>query len=147
MTEKYILTSPNFEGEIVLEFSLEGTLRSFKNDATLNEVQLDWLSKNFPMNIQTVNEIIKKSKMKATYIPAEVTFEQFWDEYDYKVDKAQAKKVWDKMKTGEKLAAVNAIKSYKFYLQSNPGISKIYPERYLKNKRWEVDYIKLVKGK
>lgn len=143
MTEKFILTSENFEGEIELDYALNGILKAFKNNAELNETQLSWLNKNFPITVELANKLLKGTKLKVTHIPASVTFDMFWEQYNYKVDKALAMKQWDQMKEGERFAAVSAIKAYDNYLRLHPGIAKIYPVRYLKNKRWEVDYGKM----
>ena len=66
-----------------------------------------------------------------------VTFEIFWKKYDYKKDKQNAEKQWNKLKEEEQLAAYKGIDKYKRTCGGFGQPALVYPERYLKNRRWE----------
>lgn len=69
-------------------------------------------------------------------LTAAVTFEMFWESFDYKVDKAEAMRIWDKMVESERIAAFRYIPAYKSMLKRNNEIGKKYPKTYLRQKPW-----------
>ena len=98
------------------------------------------------MNSLAANEMIKGSKgMTATHFPADLTFEVFWKKYNLKIDKDLAQKEWDKLSDVDKILAYNGIDQYDNYL-SKSGEGKIYAVRYLKRRRFEVDYKELMRN-
>ncbi|MCO5253385.1 MAG: hypothetical protein M9892_03355 [Bacteroidetes bacterium] len=67
-------------------------------------------------------------------------FDSFWKAYNYKVgSKPATQKLWDKLPDADKYNALKAIRKYDNYL-NRTGTAKIYPERYLKHRRWEDEY-------
>jgi hypothetical protein len=77
-----------------------------------------------------------KGKTKVTEINREVTFDMFWDKYDYKISgKEEAKRAWKKLSKLDQLLAFDYIKQYEGQLKLNP-VSKLYASTYLNAKRW-----------
>lgn len=74
--------------------------------------------------------------IKYTELTAQVTFEMFWEAMDYKVDKAEAMRIWEKLPEAEKIAAYRYIPAYKSWLKRNNEIGKKYPKTYLRQKPW-----------
>jgi hypothetical protein len=71
----------------------------------------------------------------------DLSFESFWNKYTYKVGAKEAsKKLWGKLTDDEKYAAISKIKEYDKYIVRT-GIAKVYPERYLKHRRWENEFM------
>lgn len=66
----------------------------------------------------------------------QVTFEDFWERYGYKVDKKRALDKWKKLKPAEQRRAVEYISKYKNELRRT-GVAQMYPKTYLQNKIWE----------
>jgi len=66
-----------------------------------------------------------------------ITFEIFWNKYDYKKDKENALKQWNKLKQEDQLSAYKGIDKYKRTCGGFGQPAMVYPERYLKYKRWE----------
>ena len=140
MTEKYVLTSHNFEGELELEFDSNGILKVFKNNAELNEAQLNHLTNNFPCTVQSAKDLIAKStSLVAQHIPADVTFEQFWNMYNHKAysNKIISEKVFEKMSLKERLQDVEYIRKYENLLKLQQGVAKKYAETYLRSRVWD----------
>ncbi len=144
MNTKIIVTAKSFEGE--LEFCYDytsGVLVRFECRAQLSDVQIDWFGTNMPMRYQDLTAFCAKSKNLHVNEVVEIpTFEQFWDAYSYKVDKQLAIKAWDKLGIADMHRAMAAIVSYDNYLKRT-GIAKIYPCRYISDRKFENDYKKL----
>ncbi|MFC0182545.1 hypothetical protein SAMN04515674_101501 [Pseudarcicella hirudinis] len=140
MTEKFILSSALFEGELILEFRLDGTLVRFSNEAELNASQLTFLAANFPVNVTAANKFIKDAKnITAKHFPAEVQFLDFWEAYGNKANsnKKLSEKVFEKLTLKEKVQVMEDIPRYRQRLIKQPGISQKYAETYLRSRVWE----------
>lgn len=143
---KIILTSSNFEGQIILVYGLNNYLISFTNEAELSDKHHEFFVHNFPYSYDVLKSILSRSKSLDHEIIHQVpTFEEFWEKYNFKVDKALALKEWEKMNDIEMIKSVLNIKDYDKYLDVS-GEKKIYPVRYLSRKRYEVDYKSLTKN-
>ena len=74
---------------------------------------------------------IDNTKKEITY---KYSFEQFWLEYDKKVDKKQTLTVWNKLSAEDRILAVEGMGNHK------SGRERKYwkdPVRYLRDRRWE----------
>lgn len=101
-------------------------IRHVATEPMLHEYQAD-TSKTFNFKIQEV--------------PLDLSFNSFWDKYGHKVgNMGRAKKLWKLLNLEDKTKAMCNITSYNYYLQMNPNIEKIYPERYLSQRRFENEY-------
>ena len=70
------------------------------------------------------------------------TFEEFWDLFNYKHDKGDAIKAWDKINTKSKVLAMEYIPKYVSVTTNgrdgNDGcIARRYPATYLNKRTWE----------
>ncbi|RIV21364.1 hypothetical protein DYU11_18330 [Fibrisoma montanum] len=146
MKHRYTITSTSFEGELTFTYNEEGILTGFFNDATLSEKHLDWLHRNFPVVQVLLERMAGNSETLTIRLTTnEVTFEQFWEAYNYKVDKQEAKKAFDKLTKDEQIKAFETIPSYNFYLMMRPNTNRLYPATYLRGK-FENDYKSLAKA-
>lgn len=74
-------------------------------------------------------------------VPLDLSFEKFWNTYNYKVgNKGKAQKLWKLLNQEDKIKALCRVTSYNYFLQINPNTEKIYPERYLSQRRFENEY-------
>jgi hypothetical protein len=77
-----------------------------------------------------------KSGIKLIEIKRDITFEMFWDKYNYKTSgKEEAKKAWTKLSKSNQTAAYDYISVYESILKQNP-VAKQYGSSYLNAKRW-----------
>lgn len=137
--DKYTLTSENFSGELVLEYNLQGVLVSFANNAELSSEQLNYLSTHFPLTVDAANELLRLSvTLRATVVPAQLTFEAFWDAYDHKAysNKKLSVRIWDRLTYSDKIAVMTDIPRYENRLIKQPGVAKKYAETYLRSEVW-----------
>lgn len=65
----------------------------------------------------------------------EVAFDEWWNLYDKKIDKAKCQKKWQKLTDEERMACIAATPAY---VASTPDIRyRRHPMTYLNNKSWE----------
>ncbi len=134
---KYVLTSNKFTGSLVFEYDLNGILTGFKNEAELSNEQIFFLHTHFPFKEGHLS--IAAGSGTITEI-TDLSFERFWNDYAYKVgDKSKTRKLWKELSESEKIAVLDSFKRYNYYLKYM-GIAKVYPERYLSQRRWENEY-------
>ncbi len=134
---KYILTSKRFIGSLVFEYDLEGILIGFKNEANLDTEQIEFLYKNFPFTDDKLPYTAGKGTIKEI---TDLSFNRFWDDYAYKVgNKKKAEKLWIALSESERLAVLDSLKRYNYYLKMT-NIARVYPERYLSHRRWENEF-------
>lgn len=127
-----MFTSNTFQGFLKFGYDAEGVLVKFENNAMLDDIQLRYLSVNFPFAQDELPVKLNKGKIVEC---TDLSFERFWEEYGYKVDKIQAEKYYKKMPDNEKAKAIGAIKRYKFDCKK-ANRDMVYPIRYLRNMRY-----------
>jgi len=64
-----------------------------------------------------------------------VSFETFWDEYGYKLDRLKAQKIWDKLSAKDQQEAIRYIPIYEAHIKDK-GTAKKYAKTYLADKPW-----------
>jgi len=137
----YLLTSPHFTGEIELRFNENGHLIKYDNRAELTEKQFAYMLFRIPVNIDSLSVLTDGNQSKLTEVKIELTFDMFWDKYDYKMGKkARVMKLWEALTETDKQAAMKGIVKYDMYLAGHTKMEKAYPETYLSQRRWENDF-------
>ncbi len=131
--QEFILTSKKFNGYMRFGYN-SGVLQLFENHAQLDERQLDFFEHNLPFRLENLEKI--KGTTGIIHENTDLTFETFWNKYEYKVDRISAEEHWKKMSDEEKLKAISGIARYKYRCKIK-NIATIYPVRYLRKKRWE----------
>ena len=134
----FLLTSAKFTGEIELRYNDDNLLLSYELRATLSEEQKRYFLTYMPRSINDLQVIFGGSQtVKITEIKADpVTFEQFWNRYDDKLNssKKKAETRWDRMKVADREKAYRHIG---FYFANIPhGTRKKYAETYLNSEIW-----------
>ena len=136
--KKYSLTSEHFEGEVIFEFTDDGTLAHYDaRHATLTTNQLTWISNSMPKHLAHIQNMMEESKSaKLTEIKEEITFDKFWNRYNYKdrSSKKRALQRWNRMSLTQQKKAYDYIGRYELTLK--PGIDRKYAETYLNAELW-----------
>jgi hypothetical protein len=136
-TQKFILTSDKFKGEVIFEFTDLILTKYDTSSAEMTDDQVIYIAKNLPRELAEVETFLSKSQSaKFTEITAEITFEMFWAKYDDKVvsSKSRTRKKWQKMPVNEQIKAYNHINKYFNSLPN--GTRKKYAETYLNAEIW-----------
>jgi len=100
----------------------------------LKPLPTDILSKLKPLNLGTMNlKPLPKNTKKDVY-----PFEEFWNDYDYKVGKEVSSKKWKKLTDDEKLAIKKHLKKYIPATTDKEGnvYYRKHPSTYLNQKTW-----------
>ena len=133
----YLLTSPNFTGEVEFVFDDSGRLQDYRNRAELNSGQKKWLLEKLPKTLSELSNVLADSKTaKLTEVVVEITFEMFWHKYNDKVNSSRKKtqQKWDRMTKAEQVKAYRYIG---YYFSTLPqGTRKKYAETYLNAELW-----------
>ena len=74
-------------------------------------------------------------------VDEDLSFDNFWREYDKKIHPHRCEPFWDKMSDAKRLAALKAIVAYKGYL-GRSGVAKANPENYLKKEYYKTNWAK-----
>ena len=131
---EYIFTSKLFKGQILFGFDEQDTLVKFINEAELTDEQIKYLTHNFPFTLSDLHKILGKSGKIEELI--DVTFENFWERYDKKVNKKRCEQLWFKLTEADRQVCLSKIQRYKNYCKMNNRITKD-PDTYLRNRSWE----------
>ncbi len=140
---QYILTSKRTALKIVFTYDLNGLLKGFEIENADGEKQLQYLFWNakfpFPYTKQLIEPVRKLGVFNIQFIEDDLSFEHFWLDYNYKVSKKKAEKLWQKLSKADRIKVFLHLPKYEKYLRQK-GIEKAYPDTYLRNAKYEDEY-------
>lgn len=140
---QYILTSKKSNAKIVFHYDLRGFLTSFEAEGIETERQLMFFFWNekfpFPYLQHMIEPVEKLGLFNIKQVDDDLSFERFWREYDYKVSKKKAQKLWSKLSKANKIKVFLHLPKYRNYLAFK-HIEKAYPDTYLRNEKYEDEY-------
>ena len=106
--------------------------------AEMSPTQQEWLLKKLPKELSEVEHLLKNAKSAefTQIVEGSVTFEMFWDKYNYKAlsSKKKARDKWLKLNESDRQKAYNYINKYKSNI--NYGTAPKYAETYLNHEQW-----------
>jgi hypothetical protein len=139
---KYIITSPAFTGEIHVLYGTDDKLvliDFMKSDLT--EEQINYFKTQLPaLYSEKFKESFGSSRLAILEEGFRVTFEQFWNRYETKINRIRAEKQWNKLSEADQVNAFVKYALYDRHLKLNPWKNKVDPERYLKDRYWESEW-------
>lgn len=139
--KKYLITSPKFAGTAELLYSNTSVLQKIDCQATdMIPEQIQKFKQMVPVLEGNIPELAKSTSLTIVSEDYVITYEQFWNAYDNKVNNKRALALWDKLSHVDKVAAFVGIKIYNRHLQKNPWKTKADPDTYLRNRSWENNY-------
>lgn len=125
------------------KYDLNGLLSNFKIvEGELDDQQKKWLFyyTRFPYTENKIKSWDKVYKNFEVVIgEPDLSFDTFWNLYNYKVGKLQAKKAWDKLSKSDQLKAIKQIKAYDGMLYRKK-IQKANPATYLNQRRFDDEF-------
>lgn len=137
--ERYIITSTKFNGKIIVGFNDKGVI----NHIDLSTADLDaTLTAKFLRSIPLLDTGLSEAFSKETTVVAEnyiVTFADFWEAYDKKINKARCIPLWNKLNHSQQVTAFYGVRKYDEFLRKTTRI-KCDPENYLRNQMWENEW-------
>lgn len=134
---KYILTHRKIKGSILMEYDDKGRAMSFQFDCEVSNELWEFMMDNFPATEVSLKDPLFKN-FKVSPMPADISFDAFWNTYGYKVgNKPRTEKLYKLLSDMERTHVMVSIKGYNSYLSAHPTQEKCYPETYLNQRRWE----------
>jgi hypothetical protein len=138
-----IVSAPQMDGNIIFKYDLDGHLRVMENNMKTDNPEIikffathvpfkePWLIKLFHL----VKERLK-FKVHVQILDADLSFQSFWDAYNYKKGKFEAEREWNKLNEAERILVFKSLPRYNHYLQTHKNQDKVWANRYLKKKRY-----------
>lgn len=146
-----MITTYRAKGKVIglvmlFNYDLKGNLKAFSIDeGILDELQQNWLFniKHFPSNEVKMKYWAKSpdflEKFDVQVIPADLSFDNAWQLYNYKMSKKDAKQAFDKMSTSEKIDFFVSIPKYDNFLKKSKT-AKAYMATYINGRYYENEY-------
>lgn len=139
--KKYIVTSETLNGEIIYKFNAEGKFTCIDIQGQVDETQRKWLLQFLPQDETVFWNLIKQSKkLKAAEVPFDLSFDNFFNLYNYRVGKKEAQKAYERLSDEQKTKAILAIAAYDKHWTAK-GQAKAYASTYI-NKEYYLDEYK-----
>lgn len=142
---KYAITSNNLKGvdgnptqtEVQFKFNLNGILSGVEIMGEVNEPSTINFFSKLPLTKADFLKICAINKVTPVEIKPDLSFENFWNRYNYKDggSKTKAEISWNKLSLKDKSAALDFIQKYEQIL-IRQGVGKMHGVTYLNQKRW-----------
>ncbi len=127
---KYTITSPKFDGNLV--FGLTGdVLTLIENNTGITKEQMLWIL-GFLGAGNELKALAQRIGAKLEMIPADLSFNAFWEAYGWKRNRYRSEPLWKKMTEAERVECLLNIPKYHHWLKLNPAINMLNPDNYLR---------------
>lgn len=140
----FLLISKQIDGEgVFFGYNEDGLLVRFEIKGKATAFQIKWLQQYLPYeytSFEDFKNIVEKGghKAKIIEVQTDLSFEKFWQEYNYKVGKKTlAKNRWEAMDDADRARALAYIKRYNQYLSQHPGQDRQHPSTFLSYRQWD----------
>lgn len=139
---QYIIKITDIEGYITAGYNDNGHLNFISlTECEPTDVQRRNILDRIPRSATDLLDWQKKyPKVSIKEVPVDLSFERFWNLYNYKQGKkSKAEKLWSQLSEEVKAIALVAVPKYNKWLGTK-SIDKAYPETWLAQCRWENEY-------
>lgn len=138
---KYIITSPNFTGQVEILFDENGLLQTvdFRQCSIKHPAAIETFKSTIPATIKQLEDAFKGTKATIIEADYEVSFDDFWEKYNKKINKKRCLPLWAKLTKAKQIKAIAGITRYDRFLQQTTR-GKLDPENYLRNEAWENEW-------
>lgn len=141
MRTNFVLTSEKIEGAVTVGFDSNGFLDYVNfRAAKLTPEQHSALMSRISSRIEYVNRLVDGTTGKLVKVQDEITFKAFWSAWlkmwgsNNAGGKIPAERAWNKLKEGDKAAAIEGIRRYSYTIK--PGCVNCDGSTYLNQQRW-----------
>lgn len=147
--KQYRATGKTTDLVFLFKYRLNGHMQGFEVlQGEMNDRQLNWLLNEgrFPVSEYAMKAVWMRGeeyreKFTIVAIPADLTFDAFWEAYDNKVKRVMAEKLWEKLSETDKIKCFLALPGYNAYL-ARKGTSKALMPTFINQKYYEDDWNK-----
>ena len=138
--KKYAVKTTRFEGTVVYGFGDDERLCLMQIDGVHEQHAHKQLCSVLPINeAHLMAWKTKAPHLTITELLEDISFENFWERYNYKHGRQEAEAAYKKLTDTEKALAIKAIPAYDRYC-ADKGIAKAYAQKYLNKKRFNDEY-------
>lgn len=136
---KHLVTFQNHAATILVEHNEAGQITSAQVEyGTMPPEIIVRLLEQFPTTLDGLKRLATRKNVKVDPVSISLDFDTFWNTYGHKVGKkARAESIWKVMPENARVQALAYLRTYNDFLIMNPGITRLYPETYLSQRRWE----------
>jgi hypothetical protein len=142
---KFLITSPKFTGIAELIYNAEGTLIVIDCSKTnIDVMRMDHFKRAIPVSLAGL--LNNHSFSPDTVIHEAdlvISFEEFWQNYPLKRNRYKVEQIWKKMSGTDQVKAFYNLQHYKKYLSRNSWLTPMMGDRYLRNKEFETEWMKI----
>lgn len=140
---KYLVTIKKKETAKVILYYEEGLLTCLEiKTPSLTPEQISWIKQTMPAS-ETFLKPLEGGFITVEEIPQDLSFNAFWEAYNYKVGKKErALKYWTALTETERMQVFKAIPKYNYWLAQRPNMDRLYPEGFLHQRRFENEFNK-----
>ena len=139
MNTKYTITFKGNKANIAVNvtYGESGKLRSLDfGDQDVSTEALVYCTHKIPAQECDLEQIGYLALIEA--VPTDLSFPVFWEAYGYKLgDKKRAMVLWTSLTDADRLKCLRAIPQYNQWLKQKPHIERLYPETFLKQRRFD----------
>jgi hypothetical protein len=141
---EYAITILGHSGAIRLSYDQRGLLCCLDIRMFMGMEPYNWFLTNMPIQEQGISGFVaKSSKFKLWTESSPPLFDDFYNAYGLKEKRAKAAVQWDALETlWDKVLAVVMIQEYD---RKRGGVAKVFPERYLSERRFDFQIDHFVK--
>lgn len=137
---KYQITSSKFNGNLL--FGLTGDVFTLiENNSDLSKEQMNWmlgvLSKG-----SNLKQLAQRVSGQLSVVPTDLSFESFWNAYNWKRNRYRAEPLWNKMTEAERIECLLNIPQYHHWQRQN-NVAMLNPDNYLKRAEYKTNWTQL----
>lgn len=149
---KYIITFKDIPtDEVSISYASNGKLIQLDatNASTISTEQLQFLkTKVPPLLTDPYNQLLElmelcKGKLNITQSEFDVSFDTFWNAYDYKRHKKDAQRLFEKLSYIDKLKCITSCTAYFAYRKRKGWLEQQLPDTYISKREFETEWKKL----
>jgi hypothetical protein len=139
--KRFLISSPQFTGDAEIIYDAADRLIRIDVSATNMPCNMvDKFKEKIPSNVIAITTVFAGTAATVVEAALQISFEQFWKEYNHKVKKIRAKEAWDKLSEADQVKAFYGIAAYDKFLKKGGWRSKVDADRYLKERYFENEY-------
>lgn len=142
MISKYLIHIKGQQEPAIIGYNAARVLCFFDFSNFSNEKQVKYILDRLPLTENKVKESIEQDtegRIKVSRAAQDLSFENLWKLYDYKVKRERALAAYKKLSDKDKIALFSSLSRYEFYLKRT-NIAKALLASYINDKRWEDEY-------
>lgn len=150
--KRFLVTAPTYKGEAVLVYDESSILvcidiTQIEPRSTFSRFFFDNVPRYFHgyekesgEKVMGLEEWLEgKKDVRIIQEDFEISFKEFWELYNKKINKLRCEPLWKKLNKDKKLKAYYGIKVYDRFLATSYR-NKADPENYLRNEMWENEW-------